>query len=482
MRLKKKKILPFLLSFLFLFLFSGKIVFAEIIDPIKTDRFMELVFSILCFFWTFTIPVAVILILVGAFFIMTSIGDPEKFKKGKIIIFLSLLGVLIVGITIGLSGICTVPPDEDISITLTAVPTTIQQGMTTTLKWTSENTTACTAFSPGFYTGGRTDGSISVNPRNSTTYTLKCIGPEGQKFITAVVQVIVPIPTNVLVADSDTITLGESTTLKWNFPNATSCTAIAGPGFVTGGRADGVDQVTPSATTIYEIECIESAGTVTASVTVTVDIPLATLTPSSGDLVIFVLDQGPGEDKGHMVDYFHPPDFALIGACRAEAQRSKYDHIIFDKFDVGSTLGWGERVAGLYSRAGGSDWYIANIWNQINLDPNAKVWGFWPDGTTNFDSHLIAFNRDLFLRRIWQNSMKDAIDGMSPHINYFWTGAALGDKPRSTDWEETCHQWTTSQSDLYGFSVQLYKGRHGIVGRHQSCDSFLKILCIGKIF
>lgn len=64
------------------------------------------------------------------------------------------------------------------SLTFTGAPTTIQQGQSATLTWSSQNTTSCTA-SGGWSGSKSTSGNENVTPPSTTTYTLNCTGAGG---------------------------------------------------------------------------------------------------------------------------------------------------------------------------------------------------------------------------------------------------------------------------------------------------------------
>ena len=83
------------------------------------------------------------------------------------------------------------PPPPAPTASLTANPDSIQQGQTTNLTWRTENATDVSI------TGlGKVDpnGSQSVSPADSTTYTLTATGPGGTQQATARVTVTVPPP------------------------------------------------------------------------------------------------------------------------------------------------------------------------------------------------------------------------------------------------------------------------------------------------
>lgn len=159
---------------------------------------------------------------------------------------------------------------SQVSVTLAASPTTINQGASSVLTWGSTNATSCTGT--GFNTGNAISGNTTVSPASTTTYTVSCSGAGG----TAIAQATVTVnpacgekcPLVTLIAVPTSITLGSSATLIWT-SNAyvTSCT---GTGFNTGGAPSGSTSVSPLVTTTYRVECTGPFGDVSDSATVTV--------------------------------------------------------------------------------------------------------------------------------------------------------------------------------------------------------------------
>ena len=104
--------------------------------------------------------------------------------------------VLLVGIGGGGLYIATrqstpIPPvSATLSATLSADPTTVQKGQSVTLHWSSQNATELD-LEPGV---GKvqTEGSTSVTPEDTTTYTLTATGPGGSQSPTARVNVLAP--------------------------------------------------------------------------------------------------------------------------------------------------------------------------------------------------------------------------------------------------------------------------------------------------
>ncbi|MEK7602490.1 MAG: CARDB domain-containing protein [Patescibacteria group bacterium] len=86
-----------------------------------------------------------------------------------------------------------------------------------------------------------------------------------------------------LSANPISITQGNSSTLTWSSTNATSCTS---PDFNTGGAVSGSISVSPSADTMYTVDCTGSGAPASSSVTVSVtaaqsDLTAAAVSPAS---------------------------------------------------------------------------------------------------------------------------------------------------------------------------------------------------------
>ena len=84
------------------------------------------------------------------------------------------------------------PPPSPVTATLTANPTNVEKGKSTTLSWSSKNATELD-LEPGV---GKVpaEGSKSVTPQDSTTYTLTATGPGGKQNISANVSVSAQVP------------------------------------------------------------------------------------------------------------------------------------------------------------------------------------------------------------------------------------------------------------------------------------------------
>lgn len=72
----------------------------------QNASFSSVMASIISFiFFDVAIPVCVIMVLVGAFQMMTAAGDPEKFSKGRKTIFYAAIGFAIALIAGGLASL-----------------------------------------------------------------------------------------------------------------------------------------------------------------------------------------------------------------------------------------------------------------------------------------------------------------------------------------------------------------------------------------
>ncbi|MEM6639946.1 MAG: hypothetical protein AAF610_08590 [Pseudomonadota bacterium] len=163
------------------------------------------------------------------------------------------------------------------TVSLTANPTSVAQNTSSTLSWSSQNATACTAS--GGWSGARaTSGTESTGALTSArTYQITCSGAGGEASATATVTIL-PSPTLSFSASPNTVTQGESAILSWTTSNATECTASgdwSGLRGVSGSTSTGA----LSQTSDYTLSCSGAGGTVARTVTVNVNaVPAPTLT------------------------------------------------------------------------------------------------------------------------------------------------------------------------------------------------------------
>ena len=156
------------------------------------------------------------------------------------------------------------------TVNLSANPTSIQTGGSTTVAWSSTNTTSCVAS--GAWSGSQPlSGQTTISPPSTATYTLTCSGAGGStaKSVTVSVAAASPAPTVSLSADPTSIQAGGSATIAWSSTNATSCAAS---GAWSGSRAlSGQTTMSPSSTSTYTLACSGTGGTASQSVTINVN-------------------------------------------------------------------------------------------------------------------------------------------------------------------------------------------------------------------
>ena len=176
-------------------------------------------------------------------------------------------------------GAASPPP----TIRISAAPTTITVGQSSTLTWSSTNATSCTAS--GAWSGAQTtSGSVGETPTatGTSTYTLTCNGAGGSANASATLTVNAAAPSVTLSINPASLALGQSATLTWSSTNATSCTAS---GAWSGTQpTSGTLTFTPTAagTASYTLTCSgAAAATAMSAVNETVTVPQTTVTAAA---------------------------------------------------------------------------------------------------------------------------------------------------------------------------------------------------------
>ncbi|MGH9433772.1 MAG: peptidoglycan-associated lipoprotein Pal [Terriglobia bacterium] len=120
-------------------------------------------------------------------------------RKRVLAILVGLLGlVLVAGACHKKKPVAPPPPPPPPAapaaptVTLTAEPSTIEKGQSSTLSWSSSNATSLN-LQPGIGTV-QAQGSTTVSPTESTTYTITATGPGGTATADARVTVTTPPP------------------------------------------------------------------------------------------------------------------------------------------------------------------------------------------------------------------------------------------------------------------------------------------------
>ena len=152
------------------------------------------------------------------------------------------------------------PPAADIA----AEPLTIPAGQSSSLSWTTSN--AETVVIDQGIGAVAANGSMTVSPGETTTYTLTATGPGGVAYDSVTITVLQP-PEVTIMAQPPVIIEGEASTLTWMSLHAASAVLDNGIGQVD---VEGSLTVSPSAATTYTVTVQGPGGTASASVMVEV--------------------------------------------------------------------------------------------------------------------------------------------------------------------------------------------------------------------
>jgi len=149
-----------------------------------------------------------------------------------------------------------------------ANPLTIQPGAQSTLSWSTTGSNQVSISGVGAVTP---NGSTTVSPTQTTTYTLSATGSDG-KTVTAPITITVAsgaIPQVVVfVATPQNIDAGSSTKLCWQVTGATNISIQ--PGVGSNLAANDCATVAPNATTTYTLTATNATGQIQANATVNV--------------------------------------------------------------------------------------------------------------------------------------------------------------------------------------------------------------------
>jgi phospholipase C len=160
------------------------------------------------------------------------------------------------------------------TVTITASPTTVAAGGTSTLTVAATNATGVTVTGTdgSSKTMAATGGTLPVTPTKTTTYTATADGSGGNATATATVTVgSATAPTVTIAASPASIAAGASSTLTVTATNATGVTVTGSDGSsYTLSGTGGTQSVSPKATTTYTATATGAGGNATATATVTV--------------------------------------------------------------------------------------------------------------------------------------------------------------------------------------------------------------------
>ncbi len=170
-------------------------------------------------------------------------------------------------------------PVSSPTVSITADNSNLPYNGSTTIRWSSNNATSCSATggTNGWAGNKALSGSASTGSlTNSQTYNITCTNSSGSASDSVFVNVgnapVISAPTVNITADSSNVAYNGSTTIRWNSSNATSCSASGGVNGWSGSKAllgsFHTGSLTNAAT--FHINCSNSSGSDNASVTVSV--------------------------------------------------------------------------------------------------------------------------------------------------------------------------------------------------------------------
>lgn len=191
------------------------------------------------------------------------------------------------------------------TLSLTASPSSVVQGATSTLSWNASNATSCTASED--WSGNRAVSGSESTPVLSQVrtyrYTLTCTGPGGSVTQSATVSVSASsqAPTVTITPSPSQVGVNGVATLTWTVANATSCTASGGWSGSKNATNGAEVMAALLQTTNFVLSCTGSGGTTAATAKVLV----------TGSMPATVFPLRTGGDSRHLVDQNNLPFLAV---------------------------------------------------------------------------------------------------------------------------------------------------------------------------
>jgi uncharacterized repeat protein (TIGR01451 family) len=187
-------------------------------------------------------------------------------KNKKIIaIIIILLGFTF--LTIGHNALATYDLRPVVNISVN--PSSIIQGQSSIISWTSEGAFSCQK-SGAWYGNTGTSGSTIVTPNQTSTYIINCSNSYGSSSNSVVVNVINASEYIDISANPTSINSGNASVITWNSQNVSSCYKTnAWSGSVS---LNGSTTVYPDHTSTFAITCYTNTGNlISDSVTIAVN-------------------------------------------------------------------------------------------------------------------------------------------------------------------------------------------------------------------
>lgn len=147
-----------------------------------------------------------------------------------------------------------------------ANPARVESGKSSVVAWTTTNATKAQINEKDVELAG----NMTVYPTGPMTFDLVATGPGGRATDSATITIYYPSPTAKIDVHPNVIDQGKTSMLVWNSTNATSVVINGKPEALSGGR-----EVSPPATTTYDMTATGPGGEAMASTVLTVIPPVA---------------------------------------------------------------------------------------------------------------------------------------------------------------------------------------------------------------
>jgi hypothetical protein len=172
--------------------------------------------------------------------------------------------------SVSVSTTVNAPPAPTVNIS--ASPSSLPYDGSTTLNWSSDNTSDCTAS--GDWSGSKVvSGSQTISAlTTNSSFSLFCSGPGGSVSDSVSITVAAPpVPTPTLSFSTNLVTVSQngSTTLSWNTTDVTSCTATGDwSGSKSASGSETINSITTNSQ--FTLTCSGMGGTVNDTIDVAV--------------------------------------------------------------------------------------------------------------------------------------------------------------------------------------------------------------------
>lgn len=162
------------------------------------------------------------------------------------------------------SVVAAPPPPAAPTARISANPTRIERGRSSTLTWSTTHATSATINGDNV----ALNGSTQVSPTSTMNYDLIALGAGGRALASATVEVFSPSPTATISVSPSVIERGQCAILTWSSENATSVT-------INGTREalSGSKEVCPTSSQTYDMVATGPGGRANASAALTVVAP-----------------------------------------------------------------------------------------------------------------------------------------------------------------------------------------------------------------